>query len=267
MTLIRKLGENLFLSLVGRRYLRSRSPDCFVISFRKSGRTWLRMMVAKAFALYYKCTKEYIFCPEELVRRGYMKAPFVDFTHADEMFNDESWMARYRDKKNVLLVRDPRDVLVSYYYHVNQRDNIHIEMKDLVRHPDFGIDRIIYFMNEWYENRNISSQFYIVRYEDLKSDTFTELKQLLLFAGLSDITDAIVDEAIGYASIDNMRALSVTYLKKEKRLAPADPNNPESFKVRKGRVGEFKKCLAAHDLEYVNKKITSDLHPVFRYSL
>lgn len=47
------------------------------------------------------------------------------------------------------------------------------------------------------------------------------------------------------------------------RLRPADPHNPESFKVRRGKVGGYVDYLSSEDIAYVDAYIDRHLHPFF----
>ncbi len=267
MPFLKFIAEELFLSVLGRPYIKRRTPDCYILSYRKCGRTWLRMMLAKALALYHGSAHQYIFDSAELIRRGYFRVPYIDFTHGDEVFRrDDRLLERYRNRKVALLVRDPRDVVVSYYFHRTRRAGESYRISDFIRHQEFGIDGIIYYMNRWYDMREKFSDFMILRYEDLKRETLENLKRLLAFIGYGDMKEETLREAIEYGSFDNMRRLSVTKLKNEKRLAPKNPEDPESYKVRKAKVGGYTELLNKEDILYVEERISRYLTPLFGYN-
>ena len=102
--------------------------DCYVISYPKCGRTWLRVMIAKALALHYKISLETVFDPSDVIKAGCRKAPRIGFRHdGADLIPDPSKKSfkrkyqKYKNKKVIFLVRDPRDVLVSYYFHRTRR--------------------------------------------------------------------------------------------------------------------------------------------------
>jgi len=166
------------------------------------------------------------------------------------------------------LVRDPRDALVSYYFHSTRRrdDNHELSLKDFVKHPWWGADRIVAFMKGWHEHRHVPSDFLLVRYEDLHRDTAAELRRILAFLNLEDVSDEIVRTSVDYASFDNMLKMSLNELSEEPRLAPADPQDPESFKMRKGEIGGYRRYLSAADVEYVEESIRRNLPSFFGYT-
>ncbi|MCH6568301.1 MAG: hypothetical protein IH801_08085 [Nitrospinae bacterium] len=63
-----------------------------------------------------------------------------------------------------------------------------------------------------------------------------------------------------------MLKMSLNELSEEPRLAPADPQDPESFKVRRGEIGGHKRYLSAADVEYVEERIRRNIPSLFRYT-
>ena len=247
--------------------------DCFVISFPKCGRTWLRVMLAKALALYFGDPRDIVFDPMDVVRNNPQRGPLIRFTHdgitkspAVETKQREKRYQWYTHKKVIFLVRDPRDVLVSNYFHRTRRRNESYDLGDFVRHQWWGIDRVVAFMKGWYEHRHVPSSFLLVRYEDLHRNPAGELRRILTFVGLEDVSDEIVRTSVNYASFDNMLKMSLNELSEENRLAPADPQDPESFKMRRGEIGGYKRYLSAADVEYVEERIRRELPLSFGYT-
>ena len=133
--------------------------SCFVVSYPKCGRTWVKVMLAKALALHFGDSQEDVISPIKVIKKGRYPGPIIRFLHLGtdvppnpQEKKDDRQYSRYRDKKVVLLVRDPRDVLVSYYFQRTRRAGEEHELTSFIRHPWWGIDRLIAFMNGWYEN-------------------------------------------------------------------------------------------------------------------
>src|SRR5687768_9277607 len=95
---------------VGRvaRWRMHRLTDAYVVSFPKSGRTWLRFLLAKALAIHYGCDKPTIWEPLE-VRNMTHRGPRIRFSHdgSDRPPAKEATYRAYTRKKIVLLARDP----------------------------------------------------------------------------------------------------------------------------------------------------------------
>lgn len=58
-----------------------RHASCYIISYPKSGRTWLRVMIAKMLAINLKCPDEIVLEPNEVLRHC-KKSPSFVISHA-----------------------------------------------------------------------------------------------------------------------------------------------------------------------------------------
>jgi hypothetical protein len=135
---------------------------------------------------------------------------------------------RYRGKKVVLLVRDPRDVVVSMYFERSRRERAYAGTLSQFLHERRGsLDTILAYYNVWAGARHIPSDLLVVRYEDLRRDTERELRRLLDFLGVADVSDETVRESVHFASFENMRKMESTGSVGSGRLRPR-PNDPES---------------------------------------
>jgi hypothetical protein len=107
----------------------------------------------------------------------------------------------------------------------------------------------------------------ILKYENLRADGPTQLRKLLGFLGQSP-TDADIEDAVNYASLDNLRRLERENSGKlmfNTRLKPADANDPSSFKVRRGKVGGWRDYLTPEQAEKIDHLVETELEPVFGY--
>src|SRR3954453_9111953 len=111
----------------GRRLRRLRDADLVVVSFRKSGRTWLRAMLS------HLCHRRYGVPEGELLEFDNLhrldpRIPRVFFTHDLPWDPWNRWGGRllrpepFRGKRVLLLVRDPRDATVSLHFQLAKRE-------------------------------------------------------------------------------------------------------------------------------------------------
>jgi hypothetical protein len=142
-----------------------------------------------------------------------------------------------------------------------------MEVYDFISGEAAGIPKIIGFMNAWAHDMDRFPQIMILKYEDLRADGPNQLRKLLNFLGQSP-TDADIEDAVSYASIDNMRRLereNSGKLMANSRLKPGDANDPSSFKVRRGKVGGWRDYLTAEQVENIDHMVETDLKPIFGY--
>ena len=268
--------------LRGREQYRTlRRADCVVVSFGKSGRTWLRVMLSRFYQVKHGLPENCLLSFSNL-HLADPAIPKIFFTH-DNYLKDYSksgdLKADYRDKKVVLLVRHPADVAVSQYHQWRHRMRPHkkalnrypahgeeVEIFDFVARRDAGLAKVIDFLNGWAAQFPRLPQLMVVRYEDLRAKPEATLERLLAFIGTPG-THEEVREAVAYASFDNMKRLEAGngFRLRGGRFAPRDRDNPDSFKVRRGKVGGYRDYFSDEQVAEIEALIDAGLSPVFGY--
>jgi len=250
-----------------------RASDIYVFSVAKSGRTWLRVLINKYLSLAYDIP----FSLEDLgkTRSG---IPSILYTHEiwehySKATVSQRLLGKYivtdrmlESKKIVLLYRDPRDVLVSLFFHMRSRSAHSTEKRisAFIFNKSHGIRQIVKVMNHWRERLRGHPQTFWISYEDLKSDTAGRLSSLLKFLDFSIFDEAIVRQAVSFAEFEKMKKMEAKGAFGTKILKPGDPQDPDSFKVRKGKVGDYVNHFSHEDLIQIDAAV-SDLDPFFGY--
>lgn len=241
--------------------IRKQDFDIVIISYPKCGRTWVRILLSKyAEQMRFdqkKLSKDYLRLYLNIVKFDHGQGNWVPFPKKIKKlkFNHK----KYKNNKILFLVRDPRDVLVSSWYHLKYRENIF--KKDLsffIRDELIGIDKIIAFMNLWIENSGNVKDFKLLSYEQLKKDSFRYFKELLEFF-VEDVDEEKLMQAISDSSFEKMRKTEISGDLKEPWMLPGRNNFDNSLKVRKGRVGGYKEEMTEADIKFVNRKIRENL--------
>jgi len=266
------------------RWYAHRNTDVYLISYPKCGRTWLRLMIGRSIARQFGLPEDEDTLFIYWKQRPHPAVPRIVVIHEDRPMLKapdelESSKARYRDKKIIFLARDPRDVIVSSYFEMKKRGRIFGEnpyeerqavfdgsLPEFVHQERGGFSTILRYYNIWAENRSIPDGFLLIRYEDLKSNPQFELRRVIDFLGLSSIPDAILAEAVEYASFENMRKMEQQNTFRSGILNPADQHDQESFKTRKGKVRGYLEYLEDEDIKFLNNQVQQNLSPIFGYS-
>jgi hypothetical protein len=232
--------------------------DTYVLSYPKSGRTWLRALLGKTLVDHYRLPNERLLDLEELTRLA--RLPVAAFYHdGSAMLDGLSWRelrsdkAEYRDKRVLLLGRDVRDMLVSAYFHATRRLRFFTgTISAFVRDERYGVDKILTFYRQWHAAREVPSAFMFVRYEAMHADPAGVLGRVLPFIGAREVPAATTAVAADFARFENLRDAEARNLFDNPVLATRPNADPESFKVRMGRVGGFREHLSTDDVAWID---------------
>ena len=150
-------------------------PDHYLFSAQKSGRTWVRMILAKVL---------------EEIGLNPAKIEMIPSFHSSL---DQVCQKNKPRKLNVIfLYRDPRDCVVSRYFEITRRrirpktNNpnkvYNSSLEDYIRRGDeYGIDAIIDYMNGWFRSRDKFRSFMPVSYENLHVTPREVVRRILEF--------------------------------------------------------------------------------------
>jgi len=252
--------------------------DAIILSIPKSGRTWLR-----AFVCAYFCRRfglEFTLRPGRYALPGF---PRIVFSH--DMFEHRTkgdrW-DRIRGKylvprrelnraKIILLARDPRDCFVSLYLQLTRRDpNAAVKLRqktvgEMLRDEKFGMRAIVDTMNNWLKEFSHRENFTLVRYEALRASPEERFRDLLAHLGEPSPDANIFQQALEFSRFENMQKLEAAGAFDSNILHPGDVRDPESFKVRRGKVGGYCEYLSGEDQQFAEAALTK-LDPRFGYT-
>jgi hypothetical protein len=250
-----------------------RSGDVFyIISFPKCGRTWLRILIGHYLIHHYRLPTDNYLRIQDYYRFD-RRIPRIEVAHDDKPHKRRSEeLVRskdlYRRDKVVFLVRDPRDVLVSWFYARKYREKgekyagtIH----DFITEEHGSLASIVAYFNIWWAERDKPKSFLLLRYEDLHARPEQTLKQVLDFLGVPHLDDELVSATVAFASFDNMRQLEKHDAFNMRTLRPENEADERSYKTRKGIVGDYKNVLGEADHAFVEAYIKDHLNPELGY--
>ncbi len=252
--------------------------DAIVISVPKSGRTWIR-----TFLCAYFCKRTghpFTLRPDDYHDEH---IPRLIFSHdLAEQHMKARWWDRIRGKylvparelaraKIILLVRDPRDAFVSLYMqlvHRTRETPERVKRKtpgELLRDRRYGIMAIIKTMNRWFAEFAQRKNFALLRYESLRSAPAENFRILLEALGETQIDEEALQHAVIFSDFENMKKLEAEGFFDSKILRSPNVQNPEGFKVRRGKVGGYRDYLSIEDQAFAAEALRH-LDPHFGYT-
>lgn len=259
-----------------------RRCDYLFVSYGKSGRTWVRVMISRYFQQAYRLP-EGIIMGFDNFHKLEKAIPRIFFTHDNYLrryLGHPDTLEDFYGRKTVLLVRNPQDVAVSQFFQWKFRMRPYkkalnaypehgqeVSIYDFVMKEEQGMRRIIGALNRWTEELAKIEQLLIVRYEDLRSHPERELARLMAFLGAS-ADSAIIAEAVEFASVENLRKMEADnhFWRSGSRIQPRDASNPDSYKVRKAKVGGYRDYFDDEQIAAIDAMVDRDLLPGFGYT-
>ena len=241
-----------------------------VMSFPKSGRTWHRVMLG-----HYLSRVTGQEPGSELDLRSLRKKAGLGriyYTHNGAGFSgsvhysDSSVAspAEWAGKPVLLIVRDPRDVLVSAYHHARYRSRIYDgDIASFIRSPTTGLDMILAALNRWHVCSHLADKFTVVSYEEMHRQPEEVLIKTLSCLGLNSEIDH-VRAAVEFASFHRMKDYEKGNLFGDIRLAMYNQDE-RGAKVRAGKIGGYVDHLGADDLAYIAERTAEIGDPFSSY--
>jgi hypothetical protein len=186
-----------------------------------------------------------------------------------------------RHKPIVFLARHPCDIAVSWFFQFTKRQSAHkqelinhfidhpidrrtVGMWDFVRHSDIGVPFLIDYLNTWERNVARLPRAIVVRYEDLRAEPRTTLQRIGALMG-ETFSDFELDEAVAFGAFDNLKKLERQGFFRQGGLSLRDPKDPESFKVRRAKVGGYKDYLTGAQGLELEELVRQGLSPTLGY--
>lgn len=250
-----KLG--LMHNYVGRK-LTVFDDDIFLVSYPKSGNTWTRFLISN---LLYPDIEINFSSIQKIIPDIYLASDkeILNVAKPRIIKSHEYFDPRY--KKVIFVVRDPRDVIISNYFH-SLKYSSNNDPISLTQFSDKFLKGIYYPVGEinplgsWGENtgswlgaKKGGTDLLLLRYEDFKTNPASQLQKIADFLSLS-ISESDINNAVQNSSIENMRKLE----EKQKNVWPNKYTKKSVPFVRTADSGEGQNKLS----ESILKQIESD---------
>src|SRR5215216_162223 len=206
--------------------------DVFIAGYPKSGNTWFQNLIT---GIYFGINPE--LAPDTLIQELVPDIHFKKYYRRFKtpMFFKTHNLPRPEYKRVIYLVRDGRDVMVSYYHYQMAIMNEKIDLMTMVR------DGKGLFPGKWHEHvqawddNPYHADKILIKYENLKQDPLTVLTQFCDFAQIER------DQTFLRHVIDQTAFAKLQAKERDGRMFFANqvrPQNPQFF--RRGIVGSYK---------------------------
>jgi hypothetical protein len=188
--------------------------DTFIVSYPRSGNTWTRFLVANLAypdqPVTFANIERLIPDCEAMSSRFVKQVPRPRIIKSHEYFDP-------RYKKLIYIVRDPRDVALSYYDFARKYRHI----KDDYPLPRFVSDFVCGRLSSadwgtwaenvgsWVHTRNGRPGFLLLRYEDMLNNIEREVAKVADFLGIQTSLERLAG-AVQRSSADRMRSFEKT---------------------------------------------------------
>lgn len=226
----------------------------YLLSFPKSGRTWVRLIIGKYFADKYELNQDKIlvYSSEHSIKN----VRILQHTHGGFAIAGEATNIKFLEDKDVILLeRNIYDTMVSYYYHckyryhnASRRAGADLESKGSFLKSKHGIKRL----KSYYEEISNINFLYKTTYEDLHKTPEKECSKILELMG-EDVDKEILKNAIEFCTFENMAKAERENKFKISSSNLSKKNEDRAFKVREGKVNNYHNHFSKDQIDYITK--------------
>lgn len=240
--------------LYGSGIVSLRKTDIILASFPKSGNTWVRFFFCNLIAMneLSDATIDFKTLDMTMPELGvnsllppwpYRSVPRIVKTH-------RPFWPVFSGKRSILVIRDPRDVMVSYFHFETSMISPRFrgEFADFLRHPKFGLTAWFKHYLSWRDRCDV-----IVRYEDLRKDDVQGFSRMLSAIKLELPKDLVV------AATEKSRFEKIQQIEQNYGSPKPDIFKPGATFARKGKSGSWKDYFSKEDLE-LYERMKSEHH-------
>lgn len=225
-----------------------RETDIFVVSFPKSGNTWVRFLIANMLTekeeITFKNVNDYV-------------PGIYNFTNKINQQLGQRFIKSHdpnfeRYPKCIYIYRDYRDVLISYYHFQIAQKQFSGTFSEFIRSKNvlvFGQWRK-HVLKALEHQKKFPQRILILGYEQLIMDSLEQVREIESFCEINSKRE--LDEVVANCSFERLQSI-------EERYGKVFENDNLKF-FRKGTAGQWKNVLSENDLEFVLNENKIVLH-------
>ncbi len=254
-----------------------KGSEAVLLRYPKSGVTWLRVMISHIYQQRSGNRIAHLIGSNEFAE-AMPQAPRLLIANENMGVDNETVKKMISGRKVILLVRDPRDIAVSLYFHFSKRatklehlsygipENVReMSLYAFLMNAEFGLRNVIDYLNFWSRSLRGSPNALVIRYEDLRRAPADGLRQVMHILS-PGTTEAEIEEAVSFSDFEKMKEREAQGATDVSILAASDESDSDSYKVRRGKVGGYVDYLSPEEKDRVDQMVRERLDPALAYS-
>ncbi len=204
--------------------------DIFIVGYPKSGNTWIQNIVTGiVYGLNLDQTSDSLV--QDLVPDVHYKNYYRRYR--TPMLFKSHHLPKPEYRRVVYLIRDGRDVMVSYFNHLKALEDGDINFMEMIHsgnqlYPCKWHNHI----NDWIANP-YDAEMILIRYENIYNNPVKELQKLSMFIGV-EIDELSLEKIVRSSSFEKMRDKEIKWGWDNSQW-PRD-----EFFTRRGKIGSYK---------------------------
>jgi hypothetical protein len=209
MANVRKTLHSLTAPRASRdRFIPHYDRDVFLVSYPRSGNTWMRVAIAE---MMFSTSGAGLADIERYVPSIHRPPPASQLVDAPfrVIKSHCQWLWGKEYRKVIYVVRDPRDVALSYYRYSTSLGYFSGNLDDFL--SDTLAGRVwpcswLEHVNSWtlFERPGLPARMMVLRYEDIQSNPVESFSKVAEFLGISASNERLL-EIVQLSSADRMR--------------------------------------------------------------
>lgn len=232
------------------------------LSYPKSGRTWVRFLVDAYLADLHGIQVSNVFeverrlDPRWRIEWEHLTGAMIQRLPYDRVAQiTEAYLASLDGRTCVHLSRDPYATLASAFFQARDRVKVFQGTpSEFVRSPLFGARKLAAFQTFVESLEDRFSSFIPLTYEGFQADPAAGLQTVLEALG-AEVDPERVRNAVALGAFDSLRRLARTPEYAGTPIAPVDPDNHDSEKIRRGGDGGWRELFSEEDAAYIESVI------------
>ncbi|MBN2043998.1 MAG: sulfotransferase domain-containing protein [Anaerolineales bacterium] len=226
----------------------SEANQYFLVSYPKSGNTWVRFLLANLLAAENESLDLRNignFVPDIHVKSQFrmIYEKNTEFSCLEYQFikTHYPYQDHFSDKNIILLVRDGRDVITSYFHYLNSRRSDPISLPEIITGKSIdGFGLWSDHVTGWFKGK--ARKKVVIRYEDLKRNPHSAIKNLADELEWQ-LSDKQIKRAVDNSTFDKLAA-------KEIKIGGINPSPKDDIRFfRKGQVGDWANTFSEENLQ------------------